>query len=227
MADKKPQFRSKAEEAKWKSLTNKAGHSLEQIAAGTATKSDIQNVDKTLSGMSKLAKDVFSDAVKAVEKEVEVVQKANLKKTKDDQLAFEKAVGTILKERFPELLSQIKDIIEIESLAQDDRFTTTLSSQFEAFSSFLPPKDLPTTEEVAAFHDSSVEKQSSIDDQKWELRQKQLLDTFSDRVADIFKATILSMAQAARGAASTGSTGGTNGGTSPVGSTAARLTSNR
>src|ERR1700687_5279508 len=99
MADDKkkaPQFRSKAEMDKWNSLQHKSGHSLHQISQGKATPVDIQNVDKTLSGMSKLAKSVFSDAVKAVEKEVAAVQKSNLRKTKEDQEAFEKAVGELL-----------------------------------------------------------------------------------------------------------------------------------
>jgi hypothetical protein len=195
MADKKtPQFRSDAEKKKWTALQNKAGHSLSQIAAGKATSVDFKNVDKTLAGLSKMAKSVFSDAVKAAEKQVALVSKANLQKSKGEQEEFTKAVAEILKDQMPELLAQIKDIIELESLGQDDRFEKTLSSQLDAFASFLPPKDLPTSDDMVAIHEATIEHQSATDDKKWESRQKQLLDTFTDRVADVVKATILSTA---------------------------------
>jgi hypothetical protein len=198
MADKQqhPQFRSDAERKKWTSLQNRAGHSLSQIAQGKATPADFKNVDKTLANMSKMAKGVFADAVKAAEAQVAVIQKANLKKTKEDQEAFAASVSELLKDQMPELLAQIKDIIEIESMDQDDRFEKTLSSQLEAFSSFLPPRDLPTTDDMVAMHEATIEQQSTSDDRKWESRQKKILTDFTDRVADVVKATILSMAMA-------------------------------
>src|ERR1700737_4926913 len=119
---KTPQFRSDAERKKGTPLQHKAGHSLQQIAQGKATSADFKNVDKTLAGLSNLAKSVFSDAVKAAEAQVATVQKANIKKSKEDQEEFAKSVGEVLKEQMPSLLAQIKDIIEIESLEQDDRF---------------------------------------------------------------------------------------------------------
>lgn len=195
MADKKttPQFRSDAERKKWASLEHKAGTSLHKIAQGKGTTEDFKNVDKTLAGLSKLAKSVFSDAVKAAEAQVATVQKANLEKSKEDQETFAKSVGEVLKAQMPEILAKIKDIIELESLEQDGRFEKTLSDQLQSFSSFLPPKDLPTTDDMVAMHEATIEQQSSVDDTKWESRQKKLIDTFSDRVADVVKATILSM----------------------------------
>src|SRR5882672_10465337 len=160
MADKPqhPKFRSDAERKKWDALQHNAGHSIQKIAEGKGQPQDFQKIEKTLEGMSKLAKRVFTDAVKAAEAQVNTVQKANLKKTKEDQAEFAQAVGTILKGQLPEILSQIKDIIEIESLDQDTRFEKTLSSQLNSFASFLPPKDIPTTDDVLAIHEASMEQ---------------------------------------------------------------------
>jgi hypothetical protein len=198
MADKPktPKFRSDAERKKWDALQHNAGHSISKIAEGKGQPQDFQKIEKTLEGLSKLAKRVFSDAVKAAEAQVNIVQKANLKKTKEDQAEFSKAVGEVLKEQMPEILAKIKDIIEIESLDQDTRFEKTLSSQLNSFASFLPPKDIPTTDDVMAIHEASLEQQGTTDDRKWDSRQRKLVDSITDSVAAVIKATILSAAMA-------------------------------
>jgi hypothetical protein len=201
MADKPkvPTFRSDKEKKKWDALQHNAGASLHKIAQGNAQPQDIQKVEKTLSNMSKLAKSVFSNAVKAAEAQVNLVQKANLKKSKEDQEAFATAVGEVLKAELPEILAKIKDILEIESLDQDTRFEKTLSSQLNSFASFLPPKDLPTSDDVVSIHEAAIEQMDATDDRKWGTRSAALVRDITNSVADVIKATIMDVAKAARG----------------------------
>lgn len=198
-------FNNDTAKKKWASLQNKAGVSLQKIAAGNASSADRQNVASTLSSLNSLATSVFEDAVDSAAKEAQaVVDKINAKRegsgkkplsTGQLQNLYETATSQALSTKWPSLLADIKDAITLELYEQDDRTEKTLGSHFTDLQTLLPPKDLPTTDDLLAAQELQLESWERIDSANWEKREASLVD----KVIEGFKATIMAVAAQRRG----------------------------
>lgn len=192
------EFKSAAEKKKWDSLQHQAGHSLHQIAQGKATSADFQRVSNTLSGLNKLAQQVFDEAVSAAEvqaKKFQAQYDTALEKLKADEkdqdlTAYEQALNKVLLERNPDLIQAIHEAITLELFQQSEDLEKSIGGKFDSIKDLLPPKDLPTVDDTLAAGDLLVEKLSSLDDSKWERRSGGLLD----KIGSLFRDTLQDIA---------------------------------
>lgn len=157
MAKITPQFQSAQEKDKWKSLQDQAGQSLAKIAQGKANAPDLQRVSQVLGSMSKLAQSVFDDAVTSAEKQAKSITEAGNIKIKEGLTAFETAVNERLQEFMPTLMSSIKEALSLELLQQSEDLYKSLGSKITDIQSLLPPKDLPTTDDLLASNELLIE----------------------------------------------------------------------
>lgn len=185
----KATFRSEKEKAKWQALENKVGHSLTRVVQGQASTADLKAVSSTLGQLNKLASNVFDEAVEAAEaaaKEMKAKAEFDLQQ---GLTAFEVAVNEALARNNPDLIHQLKDIIELEFLQQDEDLKKTLGTQFSDFSRLLPPKDLPTVNDLLAANELLAEELQQQEERNWELKADSLIDRiyhmFTDVIADV------------------------------------------
>lgn len=176
MAKKTPQFNSSKAKDKWASLQDSAGHSLTKIVEGKASSSDIQKVSTTLGKLSVVAKTVFDEAVDAAEKTALQVQKAGTIDFKDGLTQFELALNSALQASFKETVAQIKDILQLELLEQTEELIKTLGGRFDDIKVHLPPRDLPTINDLLSNNELIVESLDRDDSEKWNRRSDDLLD---------------------------------------------------
>jgi hypothetical protein len=158
MAKKTPQFNSQQAKTKWASLENQAGTSLNRIVEGKATAGDIQKVSSTLSQLSTVAHTVFTEAVDSATKTALAVQKAGQIEVRDGLSEFETALNNALKTSFKETQEQIVDAIELDLLIQTEELTKTVGSSFADLRELLPPKDLPTVDDLLANNELLAEQ---------------------------------------------------------------------
>lgn len=186
------QFKSDAEKKKWASLQNQAGLSLQNIAKGTATASDVQAVSTALNGLNRLAKEVFDQAISAAEVSAKKFEGQYAAIQENNLSAYELALNKALTEFAPDLVGQIKDVLELENLEQTDELEKTFGSKLTDIQNLLPDRkgDLLTTDDLLTAQDLLVDELSTRDDAKWELRSKSLIE----QIADTFKTTLRDLA---------------------------------
>jgi len=177
MATKKPTtFNSDQAKTKWDSLESKAGASIQKIVSGTASSSDIKAISGTLTQLSNVASLVFEEAVTSAEKNALMIQKAGNIKVKEGLTAFETALNMSLQSSFSNLIQQIKDILELDLLGQTEELKTTMGGRFDEIAMMLPPKDLPTVNDLLASNELLVEKLQEASANDWDRRSDDLLD---------------------------------------------------
>jgi len=163
------QFRSDKEKNKWRALQNRADIPLNKLIQGNVNASDIAKLSSVLGSLSKLAQEVFDAAVKSAEEQAKSVVKAGNIKIEDGISAFEKELNTALSIQFPKLIQDIKEILSLEIYEHTDELDRSIGIKFTDLKSFLPPKDLPTTDDLLAANDLLVER---LEDARfWEARE--------------------------------------------------------
>jgi hypothetical protein len=193
------EFRSDTEKKKWQSLQNQAGHSLQRIVQGTATQADFQRVSNALNGLNTLAKRVFDEAVSAAEVQAKKFQSQHekaldgLARVGDLDLSpFEQALNAALKQQNPDLVDAIHDAITLEIFEQTEELKSDMAEQVQKLKDLLPPKDLPTVDDVLAAQDLLTEKMAQVDEARWDHRRDDLLD----RIGSLFRNTLVDLAEA-------------------------------
>ncbi|QBQ74638.1 membrane protein [Burkholderia phage BcepSauron] len=189
-----PQFSSDYERRKWQSLQNSAGASLTHIVQGRASMADVQKVTTALNGLNKLAADVFSRAVSAAEVQAKKFE-AQYEQVRMDQAidtltSFEMALNEALKPLVPELMSNIQEALALELYEATDALQNNLGRKFDHLRELMPPKDLPTVNDVLAANELLVEEIGRVDDDKWGRREPVLID----KIADVFRGTLRDLA---------------------------------
>jgi len=190
MATKKPStFNSVQAKAKWDALENRAGQSITKVVQGTATVSDIKSISATLGQLSNVAGMIFDEAVDAAEKTALQIQKAGKIEIKEGLTAFESALNSALKVSFDEVVKKIQDVFELDLLEQTEKLKGAMGSNFEHLATLLPPKDLPTVNDLLASNELLVETLEQKQENSWQKRADGLLDSlfhmFSDTLRNI------------------------------------------
>lgn len=196
-----PKFSSDYEAQKWKALQESSGASIKSIVSGNGTSADVQRVSSAVGQLSKLAREVFDDGVKASQKSAKAAVDEISKKRKEKgkpplsekalSALFDAALARALKEAAPPLLQDIHDTLTLELLEQDDRFKSELTGQFERFQQFLPKStDNPSVNDMIALFDLNREIEDRAEHQTWNQREESLLA----KIADTFKTTLRDIA---------------------------------
>jgi hypothetical protein len=194
MADK---VNNSTAQNKWDSLKGSAGVSLSHIVQGKASSSDFQRVQNILNQQSSLASQIFKQALSTAEKQAKKFQDSYAavldKDNKQLLSSFEVALNAELQKVTPDIVGQLKEIIELSASSNRDDLDKSIGSKFEAFREYLPKeKDVPTIQDLLAANDLLAEKIQSDNKQERERREPELLE----KIADVFQSTLRSLAEA-------------------------------
>lgn len=181
---------------KWDSLKGSAGVSLTRIVQGNATSADYQRVMNVLNQQSNLASQVFGQLM--------ALAKANAEKSKDDYASllgknnevllssFEVAFNAELKKIEPDIVGQLKEIIEMSVLQSNEDLDKRMGSRFDAIRDLLPEKkDNPSINDLLAANDLLAERIREDGSAEWDKREHGLLE----KVAKAFEGTLRNLAQ--------------------------------
>jgi uncharacterized protein YukE len=182
---------------KWDSLKGSAGVSLSHIVQGKASSSDFQRVQSILNQQSSLASQIFKQAVSTAEAQAKKFQdsyQAVLDKDNKELLsAFEVALNAELQKVTPDIVGQLKEIIEISSASNRDDIDKSMGARFEQFREFLPKeKDVPTIKDMLDANSRLAAEVHSDAQVRWERDQPQLLE----KIANVFQTTLRNLADA-------------------------------
>lgn len=190
-----PTFGSDKERKKWQSLQNQAGTSLTAIVHGKGTASDFQRVTNVLNQQSSLAGQVFAQAVSAAEVQAKKFEAAYSKIKQNDATetltAFELALNDQLSKLAPNLIADIREIVEMSVLQSNEDLTRTIGSKFSDLHELLPKKELPSTDDVLAANDLLREQLAHDDEARWKEREPALIE----KIAAVFETTLRSLAE--------------------------------
>ncbi len=181
---------------KWDSLKGSAGVSLSHIVQGKASSSDFQRVQNVLSQQSSLASQIFSQAVSTAEKQAQKFQasyKSVLDKDNKELLsAFEVAMNAELQKVTPDLVGQLKEIIEMSVTSSNEELDKSIGSKFDAFKEFLPKeKDVPSMHDILAANAQQAAEIHSDALVRWERQEPALLE----KIAGVFQSTLRNLAE--------------------------------
>jgi hypothetical protein len=181
---------------KWDSLKGSAGVSLSRIVQGSATSSDFQRVQNVLNQQSSLASQVFAQAVSAAEVQAKKFEKSYMavldKDNKELLSQFEVAMNSELRKITPDIVGQLKEIIEMSVLQSNEDLDKSISGKFESLREWMPKeKDVPTVHDLLAANDLLAERVQSDMDLAWGRREQDLLD----KIADVFEGTLRNLAE--------------------------------
>lgn len=181
---------------KWDSLKGSAGVSLSRIVQGNATSADYQRVMNVLNQQSNLASQVFGQLL--------ALAKANAEKSKDNYealldknnevllSAFEVAFNEELKKIEPDIVGQLKEIIEMTVLQSNEDLDQRMGSRFDAIKDLLPAKkDNPSINDLLAANDLLAERVQEDNAAEWDRRLPSLIE----RVAQTFEGTLRNLAE--------------------------------
>lgn len=193
---KKGGFRSSAESKKWEYLEATTRQSMDRIQSGTATKADYEKTSRVLGQQSKLAQDVFDNAVEAMElaakKTIAAIEEDREKKGKEPltEEQTQKLLELALKRAFddfgPELVETLDTLLTRKLDEQDELTGYRIDEAVDKIKDSMPK---PIEEDPQA---KIVEEQE--DAAKWEKR----LDQFTERAEKAFKKSIIEVAQELR-----------------------------
>jgi hypothetical protein len=181
---------------KWDSLKGSAGVSLTRVVQGKATSSDFQRVQNVLNQQSSLASQIFSQAVKSAEAQAKKFQasySAVLGKGNKELLSsFEVALNAELQKITPDIIGQLKEIIEMSASSQGEEIDKAMGSRFEQFREFLPKeKDVPTIKDMLDANSRLAAEIHSDAQVRWERNQPKLLE----KIAGVFQSTLRNLAE--------------------------------
>jgi hypothetical protein len=181
---------------KWDSLKGSAGVSLSKVVQGKASSSDFQRVQNVLNQQSSLASQIFKQAVSTAEAQAKKFQasySAVLDKDNKQLLSqFEVALNAELQKVTPDIVGQLKEIIEMSSASNRDDIDKSMGARFEAFKDFLPKeKDVPSMHDIMVANEQLAVRVQSDIDHAWERREPDLLD----KIADVFQSTLRNLAE--------------------------------
>jgi hypothetical protein len=189
-----PTFGSDKERKKWQSLQNQAGASLTAIVHGRATSADFQRVTNVLNQQSSLAGQVFAQAVSAAEVQAKKFEAAyasvKQKDATETLTAFELALNDQLSKLAPNLLKDIREIVEMSVLQSNEDLTRTIGSKFSDLHDLLPKKELPSTDDVLAANDLLRDQLAEDDETRWKDREPRLIE----KIAAVFETTLRTLA---------------------------------
>ena len=190
------QVNNAAAQKKWESLKGSAGVSLSRIVQGNATSADYQRVMNVLNQQSNLASQVFGQLL--------ALAKANAEKSKDNYealldknnevllSAFEVAFNEELKKIEPDIVGQLKEIIEMTVLQSNEDLDQRMGSRFDAIKDLLPAKkDNPSINDLLAANDLLAERVQEDNAAEWDRRLPSLIE----RVAQTFEGTLRNLAE--------------------------------
>ncbi len=180
---------------KWDSLKGSAGVSLAKVVQGKASSSDFQRVQNVLNQQSSLASQIFKQAVSTAEAQAKKFQasySAVLDKDNKQLLSqFEVALNAELQKVTPDIVGQLKEIIEMSSASNRDDIDKSMGSRFEAFKELLPKeKDVPTIHDMLSANQLLATRIHEESEQSWERREPDLLE----KIADVFQTTLRNLA---------------------------------
>lgn len=200
-------FRSEYERKKWAALQASTNASIKSIVEGKGTSADAQRVSNAVGQMSKLAQEVFDDGVSAVsdaaKEAVKALNEKRVSKGKAPLTAeafsklFEDAFARLMKKEVPPILQDIHDTLLIELYEQDDRFRSTLASQFDRFKEHMNAGDMPSTDDMIALFDLNREITFKQEELLWKQREEGLIEKIADTFRDTLREVAASV-QAAR-----------------------------
>ncbi len=181
---------------KWDSLKGSAGVSLSHIVQGKASSSDFQRVQNVLSQQSSLASQIFSQAVSTAEKQAQKFQasyKSVLDKDNKELLsAFEVAMNAELQKVTPDLVGQLKEIIEMSVTSSNEELDKSIGSKFDEFKEFLPKeKNVPSMHDILAANAQQAAEIHSDALVRWERQEPALLE----KIAGVFQSTLRNLAE--------------------------------
>jgi hypothetical protein len=181
---------------KWDSLKGSAGVSLSRIVKGNASSSDFQRVQNILSQQSSLASQIFKQAVSTAESQAKKFQasyQAVLDKDNKELLsAFEVALNSELQKVTPDLVGQLKEIIDMSNASSNEEMDKSIGSRFEAFKEFLPKeKDVPSMQDILSANARLAAEIHSDAQIRWERQEPQLLE----KIAGAFQNTLRTLAE--------------------------------
>jgi hypothetical protein len=180
---------------KWESLKGSAGVSLSRVVQGKASSSDFQRVQNVLNQQSSLASQIFKQAVSTAEAQAKKFQasySAVLGKDNKELLSsFEVALNAELQKVTPDIVGQLKEIIEMSSASNRDDIDKSMGARFEAFKEFLPKeKDVPSMHDILVANEQLAVRIESDLEHAWERREPDLLD----KIANVFQTTLRNLA---------------------------------
>ncbi len=148
-----------------------------------------------LNGMNKMAGNLFARAASAAEVQAKKFE-AQYEQIKHDQAidtltSFEMALNAALKPMVPEILSGIQEVFALELMQSNEELEYNVGRKFDHLQSLLPPKDLPTVDDVLAANELLAEGFQQYDEHVWPQREDRLID----RIADVFRGTLRDLAE--------------------------------
>lgn len=183
---------------KWASLQNSAGSSLNNIVQGRASTADFARVSSVLNGLSSLAATTFAQAISASEVQAKKFEASYAKLEEgihadnaDNLTAYEKALNAALQTIEPNIVSTLKEFIELSSLESNEDLTKTMNTGFAGMQESLS-SDLPSTNDLLAANDLLKESLLEADDTRWAQRSQSLIE----KIADVFQTTLRDLATA-------------------------------
>jgi hypothetical protein len=190
-----PNFSTEQERKKWASLQQSAGASMQAIVQGRGTTQDFQKVGNILNQQGGLAAQVFAQAVSAAEVQAKKFQAAYelvLKAREGETLtAYELALNDQLSKLAPDLINSIREIVELAVVSSNEDLSRTMGGRFSDLQELLPPKDLPTVDDVLAAQELLAEKLVATDEENWKVREPALLE----KIAQLFESTLRNLAE--------------------------------
>jgi hypothetical protein len=189
------QFNNQTAANKWKALQASAGPSLTAIVQGRGTAADFQRVQNILNQQGGLAAQVFAQAVSSAEvqakKFVAAYQQVVAQRQNEDLTAFELALNEQLALIAPNIVSEIREIIEMSVLQSNEDLTRTMGSRFDHVIQLLPSKrDNPSVDDLLAANDLLAERLAAEENARWNEREPRLLE----KIALTFETTLRNLA---------------------------------
>jgi hypothetical protein len=157
------QFRTDKENIKWNSLQDHSGTTINKVLKGVATSANLKSLASSLHSLDPLAGKLFDSFITA--SNITAHSVADSTKHHIDEI-----LNRILSQQFPEVLRQIKSILQ------------SSTSQIE---SKLPPKDLPTVDDLLASNELLLEKIQEQDDALYDRITAMVSDSFTKAVTGL------------------------------------------
>jgi hypothetical protein len=198
---------------KWNSLKGSAGVSLSHVVQGKASSSDFQRVQNILQQQSSLASQIFSQALATAEKQAKKFQSSYAavrgKDNKELLSSFEVALNAELQKVTPDIVGQLKEIIETSSAANRDDIDKSMGSRFDAFKDILPKeKDVPTIQDILqanALQSAEIHSDAQV---RWTREEPALIE----KIAQVFQTTLRNLAETINREKAQSQAGGMHGG---------------
>lgn len=181
---------------RWDSLKGSAGVSLKRIVQGQATSADYQRVMNILNQQSSLAGQVFSQQLQIAEIQAKKFQEAYQAVVgKDNKIilsAFEVALNAEMKKIAPDIVGQIKELLEDTVLTATAELERSMGSRFDEIRHLIPEKkDTPSVNDLLAANDLLAERIREDNASDSDKREDRLIE----KIAHTFEGTLRGLAE--------------------------------